>query len=337
MAQKETEQLNRMLIGGLISRAICTIADLGIADHIEPGTPRSAADLAKLTGVHERSLHRALRCLASHGVFQETAAGEFDHSALSSVLRSGGEGSYRAGGQLFHFLLPAYDGLDHSIRTGESGFAKVFGKPLFEYVAEHPQLGPIFDAGMTAFHGFETTAMIAAYDFGGIEVLADVGGGNGSLIAAVLQRYPAMRGILFDLGHVAERARAALSSSGVADRCRVIEGSFFESVPAGADAYLLRHILHDWTDEQCVGILRQCSKALAGNGRLLIVECVVPAGNAESLAKDFDVLMMNIPGGLERTEPEYRTLLRQAGFELESVTPTSTMVSVIEARPIAAA
>jgi precorrin-6B methylase 2 len=175
--------------------------------------------------------------------------------------------------------------------------------------------------------------MMQAYDLGGVHVLADIGGGNGSLIGAVLQRYPEMRGILFDLGPVVERARENLKRYGTANRCQVMEGDFFESVPAGADTYLFRHIIHDWTDEQCIGILSHCRKVIPNDGRLLVVECVVPEGNGRSISKDFDMTMMTFPGGVERTEPEFRSLFERAGFALTSVTPTTTMVSVIEGKP----
>jgi hypothetical protein len=237
---------------------------------------------------------------------------------------------------MVHILFPAWDGLAHAVRTGEPGFKKVFGMPLFDYIVAHPELGPVFDAGMVCFHGYETAAMLEAYDFRAIRVLADIGGGNGSMIGSVLQRYPKMRGLLFDLGHVAARAKDVLRQYGVADRCQVIEGNFFEALPSGADAYLFRHILHDWTDEQCAQILGNCRAVIPGHGKLLVVECVVPPGNDRSTSKDYDMTMMTFPGGLERTESEFRTLFTRGGFELSLVTPTSTMVGVIEGRPIAA-
>ena len=334
MGRKETDQLNQILQAVALSRALCSVAELGVADHIQAGTPRSARYLAQATGTHERSLYRLLRFLASHGLFQETKNGEFDHTPLSSALRSNVEGSFRAAAQLFHHEFQAWNGLDHAVRTGKPGFDAVFGRPLFEHIAAHPELGPLLDAGMTCMHGYETAAMIEAYDFGAVRVLADIGGGNGSLIGAVLQRYPQMRGILFDLGHVVARAKESLKKYDVADRCQVIEGSFFETVPAGADAYLFRHIIHDWTDEQSVQILSHCRRVIPKDGRLLLVECVVPAGNEPSLSKDFDMTMMIFPGGAERTESEFQSLLKQADFELTSVTPTTTMVSVVEGRPI---
>lgn len=333
MSQRETDQLNHMLQMAALSRALCSVAELGVADHIPPGSAQPASALAAATGTHERSLYRVLRFLASHGVFAETAPQHFAHTALSHVLRSDAEGSYRAAARLFHRFFPGWDGLDHAVRTGEPGFKVPFGMPVFDYVMAHPDAGPILDAGMTSIHGYETAAMLDAYNFGDVRVLADIGGGNGSLLTGVLQRYPQMKGILFDLGHVAGRAAEGLKQAGLASRCQVIEGSFFDTVPAGADAYLFRHIIHDWTDEQSLQILGHTRAVMPRDGRLLLVECVVPMDNAPSPAKEFDMTMMIFPGGMERTEAEFRALLSRAGFELTSVTPTTTMVSVVEARP----
>jgi|SRR5215813_11718216 len=331
MSQLETEKLTQMLMSAALSRAICTIAELGIADQIDACTPKSVASLARAVGAHERSLYRILRFLASHGLFQEKSERNFDHTPLSLRLRSDGEGSFRAGARMLHRMFAGWDGLHHAALTGEPGFNKVYGKPIFDYVGSHPDFGPILDAGMTSFHGHETPAMLEAYDFSGVGVLADIGGGNGSLLGSVLKRYPKMTGILFDLGHVVGRARQGLQEYG--DRCKIIEGSFFDSIPEGADAYLFRHIIHDWTDEQSIQILGNCLRVIPRGGRLLIVEAVVPAGNEPSMAKDFDMTMMTFPGGIERTEQEYRMLLDQSGFNLTSITPTASMVSVVEGRP----
>jgi hypothetical protein len=335
MAQAETEQLTRMALSAALSRAICSIAELGVADMIEAGSSQSVEILAHTARAHERSLYRILRFLASYGVFQETSPRCFGHTPLSLCLRTDAEGSFRAAARMMHRIFPAWDGLHHSALTGEPGFNQVYGRPIFDYVGENPDLGPIVDAGMTAFHGHETAAMLEAYDFGGIRKLADIGGGNGSLIGAVLQRYPEMEGLLFDLGHVVGRARANLHAFDVVDRCTVIEGSFFESIPSGADAYIFRHIIHDWTDEQCILILGHCHNVIPQQGKLLIVEAVVPAGDERSLAKDFDMTMLTFPGGIERTAEEYKSLLDQAGFQLYSITPTTSAVSVIEGRPSA--
>jgi hypothetical protein len=334
MSQQETEHLTRILTSAALSRAVSTIAELGVADQIQAGHPQPIEHLASATKTHQTSLYRILRFMAGYGLFQETKTRHFDHTQLSAALRSDAPGSYRASAQLFHHLFAAWDGLHHSIQTGEPGFNKVFGAAVFEYVPSHPELGPIFDAGMTSMNYYETGAMLDAYDFTGINVLADVGGGNGSLILAVLERYPNMRGILFDLGYVTGRAKENLKAADLADRCKVMEGSFFEGIPGGADAYLLRHIIHDWTDEQSIQILGNCRKVIPANGKLLIADSVVPAGNAPSPSKDMDIIMLTFPGGQERTEAQFRSLLKASGFELKSVTPTTSMISVLEGKPV---
>jgi ubiquinone/menaquinone biosynthesis C-methylase UbiE len=333
MAQAETERLTEILWGAALSRAVCSVAELGIADQIEAGSPQSIDSLARSTGTHEHSLYRILRFLASHGIFQEKDNRQFDHTPLSHSLRSDAEGSFRAAGQMFHRLFPFWDGLHHSVITGEPGFNQIFKQPVFEYVGKHPELASILDAAMTAIHGHETQAMLEAYDFSGIQILADIGGGNGSLITAVLQRYPKLQGLLFELGHVVERTRENLKAKGVDNRCSVIEGNFFKDLPSGADAYLFRHVIHDWADEQSVQILSNCRRIIPKEGRLLIIEAVVPTGNEPSLAKDFDMVMLGLPGGIERTAEEYEILLKQAGFRLSRIMPTTSVISIVEGKP----
>jgi hypothetical protein len=335
VGQQENEQLKRMTItGAALSRAVIAAAELGIADLIETGQPQAIEDLARASETHEPSLYRVLRFLASHGVFKETEDRQFDHTPLSAALRSDAPDSFRAGAQMFHHLFAGWNGLYHSVQTGEPGFNRVFGAPVFDYIQAHPELGPVFDAGMTSHNFYETSAMLDAYDFTGIHVLADIGGGNGSLLSAVLERYPKMKGILFDLGHVIGRAKERLKATGLAERCMVVEGSFFESIPAGADAYHFRHIIHDWTDAQCKQILGNCREVISEDGRLLISDCVVAAGNEPCPSKDLDMVMLTFPGGKERTETEFRSLLAASGFELESITPTAATICVVEAKPV---
>jgi len=335
MSLRDNEQLSQMVLNTLHAKAVCIVANLGIADQIPLGAAKSAAEVAQATGCHAPSLYRMLRLLASHGVFKETSAGTFEHTPLSAALRADAEGSFHAGAKLFHQVFEIFDKLDHTVQTGESGMVKVFGMSMFEYLKDKPQLAALFDAGMTSFHGYETGAMLDAYDFSGIGVLADLGGGNGSLLAGILRRYPRMRGILFDMDHVVARAGQSAHIQAVAERCTSVAGSFFETAPSGADAYLMRHVLHDWTDEQCVSILRNVRRVVPPQGRLLIVECVVPPGNERSISKDYDILMMVGPQGLERTEAQFRSLFQQSGFEVTGITPTSSMISVIEAAPAA--
>ncbi len=334
MPLQENIQLWQIGIGAALAQAVSTVAELGIPDLIERGSARPVAELAAETGCHERSLYRCLRFLASHGIFEEQDQRSFALTPLAEALRTDAEGSFRAGARLFGFLFPGVGEFEHCLRTGESGFTKAFGQPLFEYLAGHPEVSPLFDAAMTAIHGPETPAMLATYDFSGIGTLADIGGGNGSLLTATLRKYPEMKGLLFDLGHVSDRAKANFQAAGLNDRCEVREGDFFESFPLGADSYLMRHIIHDWSDEQSIQILKNCRAVVPQHGRVLIVESVVPAGNEPSHAKEHDIVMLIHPGGMERTEEEYRELFAAAGFELTGATPTASPVSVIEGRPV---
>lgn len=327
------DRLVGLMSGFWHTQAIYVAAKLGMADRLSGG-PRPVAELAADTGTDPRALYRLLRALASLGLFAEDEQHRFGLTPLADGLREDAEGSVRSLAIMRgEWQYAAWGELLYSVRTGRPAFEKLYGRPLFEYLAEHPEQGRTFDAAMTGVHGRETAAILEAYEFTGVGTLADVGGGNGSLLTAVLRRYPAMQGLLFDLPAVAERARGRLAAAGLADRCRVVGGDFFESVPAGADAYLLRHVIHDWDDQRSRAILRNCHRALGGRGKVLVAEGLVPPGNEPSLSKYFDLAMLVIPGGLERTEAEYRQLFADAGFRLSRVVPTSTWVSVLEGEP----
>ncbi len=331
-AASPQEQMNRMLTGYWISQALYVAAKLGIADQVAHG-PQSAEDLAKATKVHAPSLYRLLRALASVGVFAEDSAGRFTATPVAECLRSDVPGSQRALAIMTgeeHYR--AWGELLYSVETGKPAFDKVYGMPVFDFLSKNIEQAKIFDAAMVGVHGRETSAMTDAYDFSGIGTLADVGGGNGSLLTTVLKKYPALRGILYDLPQVAERARASLQAASLADRCQVMGGSFFESVPKGADAYLMRHIIHDWDDEKSKTILKNVHAALGDGGRLLVVEGVIAPGNQPSFSKLLDLTMLTIPGGKERTEDEFRKLYEASGFQLTRIVPTQAEVCVIEGR-----
>jgi SAM-dependent methyltransferase len=312
------------------SQAIYAAARLSIPDLLKDG-PRTVADLAQAASAHPASLYRLLRALASIGIFAETTPRTFQLTPLAEVLRSDVPGTQRPLAlMLGDEQYQAWGHLVDSVRTGETAFDTIYGKPVFDYLADHPEQAAVFDAAMTAIHGRETAAMLEAYDFGDIGLLADIGGGNGSKITAILQRYPSLRGLLFDLPHVVERARPHIVEARLGDRCQLVGGNFFESVPAGADAYLMRHIIHDWNDGQSLTILRNCHAAMRPGGRLLVIESVIPPGNEPCGAKFLDLTMLVIPGGKERTADEYRTLYESSGFRLTRIVPTSAEVSVIE-------
>jgi hypothetical protein len=219
-----------------------------------------------------------------------------------------------------------------SLATSESGFSRAYGQPIFDYLGKHPEAAAIFDSAMTGVHGPETGAVLDAYDYSGIRVLADVGAGNGSVLIETLQRHPHLKGIHCDLPHVAERARASIHAAGLADRCQIVPTNFFESVPAGADAYSMRHIIHDWYDDDSIRILSNVRKALPTDGRVMVIEAVIPSQIEPSPSVLFDMVMLMIPGGQERTVEQYRTLFAASGLQLHSVTSTASVVSVVEAR-----
>ncbi|HEV7281004.1 MAG TPA: methyltransferase [Pirellulaceae bacterium] len=328
------EQMNRMLTGYWVSQTLYAAAKLGIADLLVDG-PRSADDLAAATNMHAPSLYRLLRAAASVGVFAEDGERRFSLTPLAECLRSdapqsqrglaimNGEEHYRAWGELLY-----------SVQTGKPSFDHLYGMPIFEFLSKNPEPAAVFDEAMVGVHGRETAAMLEAYDFSGIGTLADIGGGNGSLLSSVLQKVPAMRGLLFDLEGVTARAKERLRAAGLADRCEVASGSFFQSVPSGADAYLMRHIIHDWDDERAATILKNVHRAMKPESRLLLVEMIIPPGNDPSFGKLLDLTMLILPGGKERTEAEYRRLFAACGFELTRIVPTDSEISVIEGRKI---
>ncbi len=326
-------QLTALITAYWNSQAVYVAAELGIADLLRDG-PRHADDLARATDSNADALYRLLRALASLGVFAETAPRTFALTPLAELLRSDIPGSQRSLARMLGTeQYQAWGDLLYSVQTGKTAFDRIFGQPCFDYLGERPEKARLFDESMTGIHGVETGAVIEAYDFSGIKVLADIGGGNGSNLAAILQRHPRMRGILFDLPHVVARARAGIEAARVDDRCQLVAGSFFESVPAGADAYLMRHIIHDWDDERSLTILRHCRAAMPPHGRLLLLESVIPPGNDPFPPKFLDLTMLVIPGGKERTREEYEALFAQSGFELTRVVPSKSDISVIEAAP----
>lgn len=325
------QQLDRMISGYWISQAIYAAASFGIADLLKDG-PRGIDELSQASETNTDALYRLLRALASVGVFAELEGKKFQLTPMAEQLRSDIPGSQRAlslmmGGNQFK----AFGEINYSIQTGQTSFDKVFGQPIFDHLSENPEEAKIFDAAMMGIHGRESNSVIDAYDFSSIGTLADVGGGNGSQLSAILQAVPQLQGMLFDLPHVIERAKPRLESAGLLGRCQLVGGSFFEKIPSGADVYMMRHIIHDWDDEKSRTILKNIHAAMADDGKLLIVESVIPTGNEPFGGKLLDLVMLLIPGGKERTAEEYKTLLDEAGFRLTQIVPTNCEISVIEA------
>ncbi|MCC7461911.1 MAG: methyltransferase [Gammaproteobacteria bacterium] len=331
MAAPLTQALMMQLVNGyIVSQALRTVAEYEIADRLSGG-PKTADELAALTGTNAGAMHRVLRALSSIGVF-EAREGRYQLTPLAEYLRKDSpESVWPAAMVLCNELYKVAQDLPTSVRTGEGGFSRVYGMDFFEYLTQNPSRGALFDSMMTSLHGPETAAIVAAYDFSQMSRLVDVGGGNGDLLRAVLAANPNLQGVLFDLPEVTGRTRVRLASDPVAGRVTISSGDFFKSVVAGGDGYMLRHIIHDWGDAESVHILDRCRSAMGPGIRLLVMEEVIPEGNVPSPAKWLDVAFLTVWSGRERTEDDYRQLLRRAGFRLNRVIPTSTLLSIIEA------
>jgi O-methyltransferase domain len=325
-------QIAQILLGQLVPRLAFLFATLKLADHLSMGA-KSAEQLGSLTGTHAPTLARVLRTLASLGFVTEDAQHRFALQPLGAVLKSGTP-SYAAalilGGEI---VTRSLEHFVHSVQTGKTGFERAFGKPAFDWLGEHPAEASLFNHTMVGFHGMEPAAVAAAYDFSKMKTVADVGGSTGNMIATILSRYPETRGILFDLPHVVAEAPPFLEQRGVADRVRIEGGSFFDRVPAGADAYVLSHVIHDWNEEQCLTILGHCRRAMSASSRLLLVEMVLPEGDTPHPGKLLDMLMLSVPGGEERTPSQYAALLDRAGFKMTQVVPTQSLVGIVEGVP----
>ena len=342
MAQDSTsapDALLQVITGYASAQIVHVAAQLGLADLLTDG-PRSVEDLAAATGTHAPSLARLVRALAALGIVAEADGGRIELTPLGVPLRSDVPGSVRDA-VLFlvgEWFWRAWGGLLHSVRTGAPAFDRIYGMSNFEYWEHEPEAGAIHDAFFRAMTRTTNAPIVASYDFSRFGIVVDVGGSTGALLAAILLAHPGVRGILFDLPHVVSGAGSVLAEAGVADRCEVVGGSFFESVPKSGDAYVLRYVIHDWDEERSVAILRRCREAMAPGAVLLLVEQVVPerleaVPEARRVTRlDLQMLVLT-PGGRERTAEEFRSLLRAAGFELRAVNPTASAFCMLEAVP----
>lgn len=324
--------LTQMLLGNQLQQAIYVAAKLGVADLLRDG-PRGCEELATGTGAHAASLHRLLRALAAFGIFVEDDAGRFALTPSAALLQSETPQSVRSfalwsGGVSYQ----AFGGLEESVRTGRPAFERLFGTEFFSYLADHPESGAVFDE-MMARHTAPVTSAIAAYEFPAAGTVVDVGGGRGQVLASVLRANPGLRGVLVDQPRVLEQARQLLRAAGVAERCTVASADVLRAVPPG-DAYVLKSVVHGLSDDDAVRVLRNCRRAIAGTGVLLLVEFVIPPGNEPFPGKMMDLLMLVGCYGRERTESEFRTLLAAADFRLARVLPTKYGYSIVESRPV---
>jgi len=332
MPMTPTLHLRNLLLGFVVSRALQIAAELGVADALADG-PKDCTTLAATLGAHADTLHRLLRALAAHGVFEQQPDGRYANTALSEYLRDAVPGSLRGLARMYGdpAIWRAFEGMEHSARTGEPGFVHMHGVAPFDYLAAHPATARRFDDAMVSSSDIMNPAFVEAYDWAQFGMLADVAGGAGSTLAAILEANPALRGVLFDLPHVIDRAREYLARRGIAARCRLEAGSFFDSAPAGADAYFMKHILHDWADADCLRILRHCRDAMHDRAKLLVCEKVIPPGNDPNYGKVVDLIMLAfMHGGRERSAEEYRDLFSRAGMRLMRIIPTRAENSILE-------
>ena len=324
------EFLANIIHGSLLTQLVCVAARLGVADHLNDG-PKSSTDLATLVNAQPQLLYRVLRTLASHGVFVELEDRCFELNATAELLRSDTPDSMRhlAIVKGVNWQWQPQGALYHQVTTGEIAFDHVHGKSYFDYLDSDADAAEVFNKALLGFTKTDVEALVAAYDFSDHETVIDIGGGEGSLLAGILKANPGVRGIVADRPAVLEGAKRRLAAAGVADRCKTEDIDFFQSVPGGGDAYIMRKVIHDWNEADASTILKNCHAQMTNDARLLLIEAVVPPPNDPRLGKLFDIEMMVYLGGAERTEAEFRSLFQNSGLELVEIIPTRTLSSVI--------
>lgn len=327
--------LEQMIMGFRTTQLVHVAAKLGLADQLAKG-PKSSLELARSCECDPDALYRTLRALASVGVLNELPQQRFGLTPVGEYLRSALPGSLRAAASLYGepWLWSSYCELLHSVRTGEPAFRKTHDSSFFEYLASHPQAAQTFNAAMTGFSEREIGALLAAYDFSQVRKIVDVGGGHGRLVTALLAAHPALEATLFDQPAVIASAEAQRQPDALAERCTLVAGDFFESVPEGGEVYLLKSVIHDWDDDKACTILKNCRRAMGPDGCLLLIERLIGEPSEHSEAKLFDINMMAMLGGRERTQGEHQALLNTAGFRLTRLVTTRSPLSVLEAMPL---
>jgi len=324
----------QMATGYFLSRLVYLTAKLRIADHLASG-PKTAEELAPVVGCHQRALYRFLRALTNFELVTLQSDRRFASTPLLDALRTDAPGHIHSAvitmsGPAF---WNAWTDLPYSIATGECAFTKANGKPIFDFLGEHPDDARRFSETMLSLNAAEPAAVAAAYDFSSAGLVVDVGGASGGMLADVLSRHQSARGLLFDLRQATTEAPALLRKFGVESRARIEHGSFFDAVPDGGDIYILSHIIHDWDDEKSLVILRNCRRAMSAASRLLVIERVLSDGSPSGFGSS-DISMLVLAGGAERTADEFKALLATAGLEMTRVIPTTTSTSIVEARAI---
>lgn len=328
------ELIMQLTTGYVVAAALYATTQLGIPDLLQNG-PRNVKDLAAASGANEDALYRAMRALSSAGVFQETEPRVFAATPASETLCANAPNSARDAllwiADPFHFRVFAE--MPHALRDGKTVVERVVGKPIFDYFTEDQAESEVFNRAMTHFSAAFIPAILEVYDFSYLngKTLVDVAGGHGHVLTGILQKYPQIHGILFDLEHVVAGAHSHIARLNLKDRCATAHGDFFKAVPPG-DAYIMKNIIHDWADDQATAILKCCHRASPAGAKVILVETVIPPGNDPHMGKWLDLEMLIMAGGRERSEDQFRHVFAQAGFRLNKVVPTKSPLCVLEAQ-----
>lgn len=329
------ETMLQIMSGFWVSRGIYVAAKLGIADYLQDGE-KTAVELAEATNTHADSLFRVLRMLAMVGVFEQKDGDKFALTPLSETLLTDVPFSLRPGAiaEMGEVHYDAWGNIMHSVKTGEIAFDNHFGMDVWEYFQTDSEKAQNFNKYMASSSESISQAIVEAYDFSETQKVVDIGGGLGAMISTILRANPNLSGILFDAPSVVEKSKDFLADAGVGERCEIVGGNFFESVPSGGDLYTMRWIIHDWDDEKSITILKNIRQILPENGKLLLFEAVVPASGEPHFSKFMDLIMLTMTGGRERTAKEYEDLLAKAGLKVTKVIPTNSFMSIVESVPV---
>jgi hypothetical protein len=321
--------LLQIFTGGMIAGAVSALARLGIPDLLDSG-PKSAEELATQAGAQPGPLYRLMRATASVGVLAEGPGGKFSQTPMSAGLRSTGPVSLRGWAMMRsqEWSVRGWEHLEYCVRTGNQALEKIYGKPAFELLGD-PEIAAIFNQAMTDISRLDSPAVAQVYSFEGIRTIVDVGGGHGLLLATILESNPHLRGTLYEIPQVIEGAKSGPLKP-VLDRCTLVSGDMFTSVPPSADAYIMKHVIHDWPDDKSLKILKACRQSVNPGGKVLVVDCVIQPGNDFDFGKFLDLEMLIFPGGLERSESQFRDLFAAAGWRLNRIVPTPAGASIVE-------
>ncbi len=335
MTHTAAAKMREMITWYFVSRAIFVAAHYDIATRLAQ-SPKTAQTLSEELSLHGPTLYRVLRALASRGIFREDEAGRFGNTELSECLRADVSNSLCDLALLFgdETSWKCWEDLPYCVQTGKPSFEKIYGEEFWDYLSHQPDKAAMFDRAMASSSGLINKAVASAYEYGAAESIVDVAGGTGSTLCAILSATPQLKGVLFDLPHLRQRAEQYIARQGLSTHCEFREGSFFDAIPAGAGIYFMKHIVHDWDDANSSKFLGNIRAAMGPGSKLIVCERVIPSGNEPFSGKWSDLhMLVHTHGGRERTEAEFRHLYAESGFRFSRAIPTKSDWSLIEGLP----